>query len=119
MRPTCRTPGCERNGADELGFCPACRRDYADRRALTAEVCSALYQQHPELFARLAAADAHELAEHLVAHATEGERGFYARFWAGIDFIREARELTARRELARRILVQRRDTRGVPRGARA
>lgn len=119
MTPICRIAGCENEAVDDLGFCIDCGRGYTDRRVLAAEVSAALYAQRPELFGRLSARDAQELAEHLVAHASEGERGFYARFWAGIDFIREARELTARREFARRVLLQRREHRGVPRGAPA
>jgi hypothetical protein len=82
-------------------------------------LCDALYEQRPRLFACLSESEARALAEHLVAHASEGERGFYARFWAGIDFIRESRELEARRAYARRILTQRRHYRGVARGLAA
>ena len=54
-----------------------------------------------------------------MAHASEGEQGFYARFWAGIDFIRETRERRARRDASHRILTQRRHLRGASHGATA
>lgn len=120
MTPVCRTPDCDHSTLpDTLGFCPECRHDYLERRTRAAEVSSALCEQHPELFARLSKHHAHELAQHLVAHASEGECGFYARFWAGMDFIREARELRAQRELAHQFISQRRRLRGVSKGAGA
>ena len=119
MTPICRITCCENDAIDDLGFCSDCARHYADRRILASQVSDALYAQHPELFDRLSKRDAHELAEHLVAHASEGERGFYARFWAGIDFIRETHELRARRAYARRVMLERREIRGVLRGLAA
>lgn len=120
MKPICRTPDCEHDALDgALGFCADCRRQYADRRALTAEVSAALYAQRPELFDQLTKAEAQQLAEHLLGHARMGERGFYARFWAGMDFVRETRERRVHRDLARHVLVHRRQMRGGPQSVTA
>lgn len=119
MTSICRTPRCENDAVDDLGFCLDCGRAYIDRRIRTSQVCEALYAQRPELFERLSGPDAQHLAEHLVAHASQGERGFYARFWAGMDFVRETRELRARRAYARSVMLGRCDMRSVPRGVLA
>ena len=119
MTPICRTPDCRDGATDELGFCAACRARYDERRALAAEVTDRLCAQQPELFAQLSDTDGHQLAEHLVAHVSEGERGFYARFWAGMDFVRETDERAEARQRGVRVIATRRRLRGGLEGAPA
>jgi hypothetical protein len=74
MPATCRSGGCPGVAADELGFCPRCRRCYdAQRRhqmRLTAVAIAAIRAAHPRLFALLDRTPplGDELAAHLAAH---------------------------------------------------
>jgi hypothetical protein len=92
MPSVCRTAGCPRVELDELGYCPACRARYDQRRRDTARVEQKLRVRHWRLFARLSDEQADQLAGHAAGNLLAGRPQIG---WAIADMLAEARDSTA------------------------
>ena len=112
----CPRPNCDREPtADGLGFCAEHHAHYlADRRGYAA-LANAVRILMPAVFAPLTEREAKRLAEFIVAHASDGVRGFSneralrGEIIASFDAIAEARDEqgAAPRGLRRRPLMYR------------
>ena len=89
MPSVCRTAGCSRPELDELGYCPACRARYDQRRRDTARVGERLRDRHWRLFAGLSDEQADQLAGHAAGNLLTGRPQIG---WAIGDMLAEARD---------------------------
>ena len=89
MPSVCRTAGCPGADLDELGYCPACRTQYDQRRRDTARVGERLRARHWRLFAALSDEQADDLAGHAAGNLLVGRPQIG---WAIGDMLAEARD---------------------------